>query len=419
MVPLLGALLAVSINSPSDSWRSAWDAASGHLSQLTVLIDVVVALLAAWEAGRFRRSGLARLEASALRTEFWRLLGVMVSSALLGIAALVLIVVYSSFYVVGGGHPWVAVFLEDALAIVTFATWGTALGAWWTSRLAAPLAAVSTYGWLVYGSSVLVVGRPQSLFPAALSGVNCCAFTHSMVGRTEVATAGWQLGIIGGLLCSMYMRSGQRTVMFSWARQFVLGAVAVLLVVAGGTLVVVDGGSPTSAIRSPMAEACLHQPDGFEICDYAQLSYLLSKYQSGIEVAVTQVPESWIPHRLIPLPATSVISVSRGTGYLAAVSVEPWTLSAEQIAVGVANSYFHLMMSCRSGLHGPALQELQRDTELASVLVANRVSQTAPGSLPFGVPYPASLVWAPWATQRQFISNTLARIWECRADYFN
>jgi len=419
LIPVVAALMAVSINSPSDAWREAWDGASGHISELSVLIDVVVALLAAWEAGRFRRSGLSRLESSVLRSEFPRLVGVIASSALFGVATLTVVALYMSRYVVGGGHPWIEVFAEDVAAIVTFATFGTAIGTWWTSRLAAPVTAVAAFGWLVYGGTALESGRPQSLFPAALTGTNCCAFNYSIVGRSLAATLGWQFGLAGGLLILILLRTLQRKGTTAWLQQGLIGGVAIALALAGATLVAVDGGNPTSAIRAPMAQRCLHLPDGYGVCDYTQMAYMLPLYRNGINAAKSQLPPSWLPHHFVPLPSSRLLTVSRGTGYIAGGAIESWTQSTTNFAVGIATSYFHLMMACRSGLHGQQLQTLQRDTELAGFLITSRVNGAKPGPKPQGIPYPDSLTWAQWSTQSRFIDATLARIWRCRAEYLN
>ncbi len=420
VIPLVALLMVVSINSPSDSWRGGWSNGTGHLSQLSVLVDVVVALLAAWEAGRFQRSGISRVDVVAPRSEFARLLVVFVYVWFLGLATLFVTFLYMSQLMVGGGRPWWWILLDVGMSVGSFSALGLVLGTWWRSRLAAPVAAVATYTWVVYGSSVLQTGRPQSLFASGLSGTNCCSFAFSVAGKPLVASLGWSFGLTVVGLLLVYLRACNRVGLGSPRDRVLLLSAVVIVGVGATTGVVSDGGSPTSPIRATLAQRCVKTPGGVSVCDFTQLSYELPILTAGVEYAERKVPVGWIPHRLVPLPSSREIAFRMGTGFVGGLSFQdPWTESAREAATGVALSYFPLMSSCQNKVTARVLLTLQVDTQLSETLINNHVLDVTMGQRPPNVPFPNDLMWASWGQQVRFISSNLAQIVRCQPLYPN
>jgi hypothetical protein len=147
ILPLIAALFWFDSYRPSTGaaplygLRTFWNMGQGH-----TIIDFgpFVAGVAAWMGSRDGRRGLADLVTATARPRWAAQLATWAATAIWAVAAyLVFVGVMFAWYAhqgVGGTPPWwwVAV---GATAVAAFSAAGFAVGAWWPSRFAAPVAA--------------------------------------------------------------------------------------------------------------------------------------------------------------------------------------------------------------------------------------------------------------------------------------
>ena len=147
ILPLIAALFWFDSYRPSTGTaqlyvlRTFWNMGQGH-----TIIDFgpFVAGVAAWMGSRDGRRGLADLVTATARPRWAAQLATWAATAIWAVAAyLVFVGVMFAVYAhqgVGGTPPWwwVAV---GATAVTAFSAAGFAVGAWWPSRFAAPVAA--------------------------------------------------------------------------------------------------------------------------------------------------------------------------------------------------------------------------------------------------------------------------------------
>jgi hypothetical protein len=158
VLPLIAALFwfdsyRPSINtSPLYGLRTFWNLGQGH-----TIIDFgpFVAGVAAWMASREGRRGLADLVTTTVRPRWATQLATWAATAIWAVTAyLVLVLAMFALYAgqgVGGSPPWwwVAV---GAVAVAAFSAFGFAVGAYWPSRFAAPVAAFGGFLAMVMSS---------------------------------------------------------------------------------------------------------------------------------------------------------------------------------------------------------------------------------------------------------------------------
>src|SRR6185437_9185163 len=147
MLPLIAALFWFDSYRPSTATeplygiRTFWNMGQGH-----TIIDFgpFVAGVAAWMGSREGRRGLADLVTATARPRWAGQLATWAATALWAVAAyLVLVGVMFALYAqqgVGGSPPWWSVAV-GATAVAAFSAFGFAVGAFWPSRFAAPVAA--------------------------------------------------------------------------------------------------------------------------------------------------------------------------------------------------------------------------------------------------------------------------------------
>jgi hypothetical protein len=157
ILPLIAALFWFDSYRPSTGtaplygMRTFWNMGQGH-----TIIDFgpFVAGVAAWMASRDGRRGLADLVAMTARPRFVTQLVTWAATAIWAVAAyLVFVGVMFAMYAqqgVGGTPPWWSVTV-GATAVTAFSAAGFAVGAYWPSRFAAPVAAFG--GFLVMAMS--------------------------------------------------------------------------------------------------------------------------------------------------------------------------------------------------------------------------------------------------------------------------
>jgi hypothetical protein len=151
MLPLIAALFWFDSYRPSTGMaplyglRTLWNLGQGH-----TIIDFgpFVAGAAAWMGSRDARRGLAELVTATARPRWATQLATWAATAIWAVAAyLVFVGVMFGMYAyqgVGGTPPWwwVAV---GATAVTAFSAIGFAIGAYWPSRFAAPVAAFGAF----------------------------------------------------------------------------------------------------------------------------------------------------------------------------------------------------------------------------------------------------------------------------------
>ncbi len=416
MAPVLVGLMALSINSPSDTWRGDWGALSNQLANLSVLVDVVVALTAAWESGRISRSGLSRLELSFPRSSARYLLSVIITTSALGLLVLAGTGWYMASYELAQGSFWPGIIAESAAGVFVSAAFGVFVGTVWRSRLAAPAAGVVIYVWTVFGESYWKTGRPQSLVPLS---IRCCDIFHSVNGRSLVAALIW-LGALGvAFVGGVVMLANSRSRLLS--RESTLsGGLALIIVLSGGILVVAKaGGSQVSLLRRTVPQTCGRSSLGIEVCDYSPYRFVIPIYERGADYALTHLAGVAFPHYFTPVPYYGNFQLHVDHGYLGGSFGDLWAESTDDVASSLAASNFQLMWACASGLRGTQLNSLQMETQLANQMINNHLLHSSPGPEPLGLTYPEKLAWAPWVTQRTYISSTWTKIRQCRPIFLN
>ena len=151
ILPLIAALFWFDSYRPSTGtsllygWRTFWNMGEGH-----TIIDFgpFVAGVAAWMGSRDGRRGLADLVTATARPRWSAQLATWAATAIWAVAAyLVFVGVMFAVYAhqgVAGTPPWwwVAV---GATAVTAFSAAGFAVGAYWPSRFAAPVAAFGAF----------------------------------------------------------------------------------------------------------------------------------------------------------------------------------------------------------------------------------------------------------------------------------
>jgi hypothetical protein len=147
ILPLIAALFWFDSYRPSTGTaplyglRTYWNMGQGH----TILdFGPFVAGVAAWMGSRDGRRGLADLVTATARPRWAAQLAAWAATAIWAVAAyLVFVGVMFAWYAhqgVGGTPPWWYVAV-GALAVIAFSAVGFAIGAYWPSRFAAPVAA--------------------------------------------------------------------------------------------------------------------------------------------------------------------------------------------------------------------------------------------------------------------------------------
>lgn len=132
--------------------RTFWNLGQGH-----TIVDFgpFVAGVAAWMGSRDGRRGLADLVNATARPRWASQLATWAGTAIWAVAAyLVFVGVMLALYAhqgVGGAPPWWYV-ADGAVAVVAFSAFGFAVGAYWPSRFAAPLAAFGGFLAMAYSS---------------------------------------------------------------------------------------------------------------------------------------------------------------------------------------------------------------------------------------------------------------------------
>jgi hypothetical protein len=146
ILPLIAALFWFDSYRPSTATaplyglRTFWNLGQGH-----TIIDFgpFVAGVAAWMGSRDGRRGLADLVTATARPRWATQLATWASTAIWGVGAyLIFVGVMFAMYAwqgVGGDPPWWWV-ADGAVAVTAFSAFGFAVGAYWPSRFAAPLA---------------------------------------------------------------------------------------------------------------------------------------------------------------------------------------------------------------------------------------------------------------------------------------
>jgi hypothetical protein len=152
VLPLIAALFwfdsyrPSTATSPIYGLRTFWNLGQGH----TILdFGPFVAGVAAWMGSRDGRRGLADLVTATARARWTTQLATWAATAIWAVVAyLAFIGVMFEMYArqgVGGSPPWWFV-AEGVVAVAAFSAFGFAVGAYWPSRFAAPLA---TFGWFL------------------------------------------------------------------------------------------------------------------------------------------------------------------------------------------------------------------------------------------------------------------------------
>ncbi len=158
ILPLIAALFWFDSYRPSTAtaplygMRTFWNLGQGH-----TIIDFgpFVAGVAAWMGSRDGRRGLADLVTTTARPRWAAQLATWAATAIWAVAAyLVFVGVMFAVYArqgVGGSPPWWSVAV-GATAVAAFSAFGFAVGVYWPSRFAAPVAAFGGFLAMVMSS---------------------------------------------------------------------------------------------------------------------------------------------------------------------------------------------------------------------------------------------------------------------------
>lgn len=268
-LPLLVLLAFMAGVAQPDTWSDSWYDASSHAETVIAVLAPLCGALAAWEAGRDRRTGFSRLTTSMARSRLAVAVFPVVITTFAGTVAYVAGVAGAAIHVVGGGPPAIGIVVLGPLCLLAVTSLGYALGTV-THRIAtAPVLAIAIYLWLAF------VPQASPAWVARLSMVDsdCCGVSERfnssvLLGQYLVvlALASAALAVLA-ITCSGLMLRICSVVVVT-----VLSGVAVATLVASrGTLTVA---------RAVPAQAPCQRGRLVTVCTWPE-----HKYQLGAAVA--------------------------------------------------------------------------------------------------------------------------------------
>ena len=289
---LLIALSYLAASAQASAWQSDWATASAHLLSTVVVIGPLTAGIAAWEAGRFRRSGFGFLMLSMPRSSQsyarFVIIGTFVA-ALLGFASAAVVV---KERVIGGGTVWWPIILLGVLALLVCAILGFALGSYASSIVAAPLSIFATYVWMVFGS-VSLGGPWVRLSPITQ---DCCSINSELSSVVTTSEFCWLIALlVFGLLL---IRAKARLELTSelnagrTASHFLPASVSIL---AGLVIVGIYGGPMTVTAATIPQPSCDRSKEAVTVCTWPQHEYQLQRTMDAVKYLQLKLPGVKLP----------------------------------------------------------------------------------------------------------------------------
>ncbi len=306
LLPLLLLLAFFAGVAQADTWSDSWYDASSHAETVIAVLAPFCGALAAWEAGRDRRTGFSRLTTSMVRARMAVAVFPVAIIVLAGTIAYMGGVAAAAIHVVGGGPPAIGIVVLGPLCLLAVTSLGYALGTV-THRIAtAPLLAIAIYVWLAF------VPQASPAWVARLSMVDsdCCGVNERF---NPTVLLGQYLVVLALTSIALAMLTMRRSGLAS--RLCFVPAAGILSGVAVATLVA-SGGALTVARPVPAHAPC---QDGqlVTVCAWPE-----HKYQLGAAVAAADAAFSGLQ---------SIPGVPR---YLYEYGLRPPT-SATSMAIGL------------------------------------------------------------------------------------
>lgn len=269
-LPLLVVLAWFAGRAMPAGWADSWYAASAHMGSVVVVVAPLAAAVAAWEAGRGRRTGFAVLSATAVRSP--AAVGALTVAVVTGYAAVAYLVgvLAAAPLVVGGGPPSLGLLGLGLAGLLTATALGYVVGYVLHRVFTAPLVAVATYLWLVLVSQ----WRPEWLARLSFLDDGCCSANV----RVNQATLAGQFTWLAGLLAT--------------AAAVLLGSGLAVLVATGGRL----------TVTRPAAEAACQDGQQVRVCVWPEHRYQLAALVPAADSALG-------PFRALPGVPRQVVEV--------------------------------------------------------------------------------------------------------------
>lgn len=260
--------------SQTELWLGAWEAASAHIAQASIVLATVGAAATAWDVARWRRARVTVVTRSGTRRRS-ALVVRQVGSAYLWILLpyFLVILLVASRVRLGDGHLNASLVVLGAGVILVHCWLGAALGRVLPPLLAPPIAFLVSYLWLIWvevlsGSS----GTAHlSVFPDSCCGYDAVYPTSLLRGQIL-----WLLGS-GLLLAIVATLQGEHHL-----REVGMAVAAVGLAVIGG---VQASALPANAVTPrPVSTPACQQTDGIKLCVWPEQRGLLSTGASVLAV---------------------------------------------------------------------------------------------------------------------------------------
>lgn len=258
-----------------DLWSDSRYNTSGHVESLIVLLGPLAAGIAAWAAGRSRRSGFAAILHTTPRSS--------VKVATLDIAAAC--APWTAGYVVGAvaafsrtqgaGDVDSALLALGFAGIVALSTAGYALGTFGPRRFTAPAIALTVYTLLI----LLPQWKPEWLARLSILDDACCGINV----RLHPAVVAGQFLLLATLaLASLALLASRDERRWRTAAWF---ASACAAAIASAMLLTQGGGSLTVARKAPTSPACA-SGQFVTVCVWPEHRYMLTAASEAADLAL-------------------------------------------------------------------------------------------------------------------------------------
>lgn len=265
VLPLMAALAWFAGRAMPAGWAGSWYAASAHMGSIVVVVAPLAAAVAAWEAGRGRRTGFAVLSATGVRSPVAvGALTVAVVSGY-GAAAYLVGVLAAALLVVGGGPPSLGLLGLGLVGLFTATSLGYVVGHLLHRVFAAPLVAVATYLWLVLVSQ----WRPEWLARLSFLDDGCCSANVRVNPATLAGQFAWLAGLLAVSAALLVWRGEARR----WQRA--ASALLATALLGGGLAILVATGGRLTVTRPP-AEAACQEGQQVRVCVWPEHRYQLA-----------------------------------------------------------------------------------------------------------------------------------------------
>ncbi len=290
-LPLLVVLAWFAGRAMPAGWAGSWYAASAHMGSVVVVVAPLAAAVAAWEAGRGRRTGFAVLSATAVRSP--AAVGALTVAVVTGYAAVAYLVgvLAAAPLVVGGGPPSLGLLGLGLAGLLTATALGYVVGHLLHRVFAAPLVAVATYLWLVLVSQ----WRPEWLARLSFLDDGCCSANVRVNQATLAGQFTWLAGLLATAAAVLLWRGEARR----WQRAS-SALLAAALLGSGLAALVATGGRLT--VTRPPAEAACQEGRQVRVCVWPEHRYQLAALVPAADRALG-------PFRAVPGVPRQVVEV--------------------------------------------------------------------------------------------------------------